>query len=69
MFVQVFQSSAACSACSLVEACSRVILTTSATSFITCYTKAGPSSEMIVIGKNACLVMMLNMTLATPLET
>ena len=48
----------------LVVAWSRRIYVTSATPLITCHTKADPLSEMIVLGKQACLVMIVFRTLS-----
>ena len=47
-----------------VVACCRVILRTSVTSLITWDMNTDPLSDMIVVGKYGCLVMMLNMSFA-----
>ena len=49
--------------------CFRVMPGTSATSLITCDVNAVSLSEIIVVGKSACLVMMLIITLATVLAS
>ena len=50
-------------------ACFRVTPRTPATSLFTCDVKAVPLSEMSVVGKEACLVMMLIKTLAIVLAS
>ena len=49
----------------LIAAFSSVIPRTFVTSFITWNTKADPSSEMIVVDKYACLVMVLIVIVST----
>ena len=63
----VLSSTSLVCAC-LVVAWSIVMSRTSATSLITWDMKIDLLSEMIVVGKYACLIMMLIMTLATVLE-
>ena len=59
----IFLSPSNICAC-LVVAWSRRIYVTAATPLITCHTKADPLSEMIVLGKQACLVMIVFRTLS-----